>query len=388
MGRKNRNRKPLTVNKVKNVRYKAEYLDIAQLQKRCFAKISDFFCEGTVTNTANGPLIFKDNGSKILAVAHLDTVQHSKVFNVVQDRNGLTRLNNLQLDDRLGAHIIIDVLPKFGITVDVLLTTGEERGMSTASELDKSVVDYSKYNWIIEFDRRGIDVATYQYGDKTTKELLSKYGVQDMYGIYSDICDIDFVGVKGFNWGVGYYDNHSHTSHCLLEETEYMIEVFIDFYADMKDTRLEHVYSPTYCRSTGYWSGGFTSPKRPTYTSYKPSNDRYKDYILEIEALEALRKYEETVDGELSDNAKQFFMDEYISYKKTKRTHTGTCEMIDFQDDYEPAFDPRYLEQTYNETGFDIVDEEDELTLVDEEPSSRLEESDAGYDYYPYEKPM
>ena len=37
------------------------------------------------------------------------------------------------LDDRLGAYIILDLLPKLGINVDVLLTVGEEQGRSTAN---------------------------------------------------------------------------------------------------------------------------------------------------------------------------------------------------------------------------------------------------------------
>ncbi len=51
-----------------------------------------------------------------------------------------------------------------GINVDVLLTTGEEMGQSSAAYFDPGE---KKYNWMFQFDRGGTDVVTYDYGDKS-----------------------------------------------------------------------------------------------------------------------------------------------------------------------------------------------------------------------------
>src|SRR5215469_11790126 len=60
---------------------------------------------------------FRDNGSSVLAVAHLDTV--------VRPKNRIPRFSNTErgpmvtsgaLDDRLGAYVILCLLPRLGIT--------------------------------------------------------------------------------------------------------------------------------------------------------------------------------------------------------------------------------------------------------------------------------
>ena len=105
---------------------------------------------------------FKDNGSDILAVAHLDTVAGRKARTArIVDTEAGPVIHSRALDDRLGAYVILDMLPKLGLTFDWLLTTGEESGMSTAAFFDAP----KKYRWIIEFDRGGTDVVMYHYED-------------------------------------------------------------------------------------------------------------------------------------------------------------------------------------------------------------------------------
>jgi acetylornithine deacetylase/succinyl-diaminopimelate desuccinylase-like protein len=75
---------------------------------------------------------FRDNGASVLAVAHLDTVvrHQQRLCNFVETAGGEIVYSGA-LDDRLGAYVILDMLPKLGINVDVLLTVGEESGQST-----------------------------------------------------------------------------------------------------------------------------------------------------------------------------------------------------------------------------------------------------------------
>lgn len=181
---------------------------------------------------------FKDNGADILAVAHLDTV-------VQRDERSATFVNTHAgpvvfsgaLDDRLGAYIILELLPKLGINVDVLLTVGEESGRSTAEHFETE----KDYRWIIEFDRGGTDVVLYQYDDEDTRALVSGSGARVAIGAFSDISYMEHLGRKAFNWGVGYEDYHGPRGHAFLEDTAKMVGHFLEFWKNNSETTLPHV---------------------------------------------------------------------------------------------------------------------------------------------------
>ena len=180
---------------------------------------------------------FRDNGSDVLAVAHLDTVapanQRTCAF---LDTAAGPVVYSRALDDRLGAYIILDLLPTLGVTHDVLLTVGEETGESTAEYFDA----LKDYNWMIEFDRGGTDVVMYQYDDETTASLVRDSGARVGDGIFSDICYLEHLGVKGFNWGTGYRDYHSSRAHAYLDDTFTMVNHYLNFHETNADTPLPH----------------------------------------------------------------------------------------------------------------------------------------------------
>lgn len=184
---------------------------------------------------------FRDNGSSILAVAHLDTVisHKQRMCGFLETAAGEVCYSG-SLDDRLGAYTILELLPKLGINVDILLTTGEESGRSTA-EYFKSEKDY---NWAIEFDRGGTDVVMYEYEDDLTVDLVRSVGARVGMGSFSDIAYLTQLGVKAFNWGVGYQDYHSTRGHVFLDDLFQMIEYFVDFHDLYSGERLEHEAAP------------------------------------------------------------------------------------------------------------------------------------------------
>lgn len=187
----------------------------------------------------NGEIIngyaFKDNGSNILAVAHLDTALQSDVFEVFDlDDDYAVLCPNL--DDRLGVYIIMDLLPKMGINVDVLLTTGEETAQSTA----RNFVTEKKYNWIVEFDRRGVDTVCYDYSDKSWDSTIQEYFKLGQ-GTFTDISELENLGCKALNIGIGYYNEHTHNSYAILSQTISQVEAFKGFYTANKNTFFKHV---------------------------------------------------------------------------------------------------------------------------------------------------
>lgn len=210
--------------------------ELQQLRKRCLAPIQDFRSEGEVGHTPDGCYVYRDNGASILAVAHLDVVQPApRHFGARKGRADV--IYNAQLDDRLGAWIILDLLPAMGVNVDVLLTEGEESCRSTAAHFwpDK------QYNWLIEFDRGGTDVVMYDYETFELIELLEAQENETGWGTYSDISEMGHLGVAGFNWGIGYYDNHFRNSHFKVSECREAISRFVKFYEAHKDTSFPYV---------------------------------------------------------------------------------------------------------------------------------------------------
>lgn len=189
---------------------------------------------------------FADNGSKILAVAHLDHVQSDGTCQVVKTAAGMLALSGA-LDDRLGAYVILELLPKLGITCDWLLTTDEEIGASTASDFpfdaNGDLITDKEYNWIIEFDRGGTDVVMYDFETDELTKLVEASGARVGVGSFSDICCLEHLGCAAFNWGVGYEDYHGPRSHAWLEDTFRMVARFLKFHKANADKFLE--YEPT-----------------------------------------------------------------------------------------------------------------------------------------------
>ncbi len=194
------------------------------LVKRCLQSEKSLFNE--VGNC--GRYAHKDNGSNILAVAHCDWVDACHKIEI-----GELYVKTPRLDDRLGVYTILDLLPKMDINVDILLTTDEEIGASTADLF----VPSKKYNWIVEFDRRGVDAATYHYYgmDKYAEKYFNV-----VTGSFSDISFMD-IGCCGINVGVGYYREHSRD--CFVNLGDYCRQMikFKKFYNRFKDVSIPHV---------------------------------------------------------------------------------------------------------------------------------------------------
>lgn len=206
-----------------------------QLKDICRKPLSEFYEYGEKYITPDGILYYKDNGSKVLAIAHLDTVQDSKHYRVVDGR-GTRIIFAPQLDDRLGAYVILHLLPSLGIKADILLTEGEETGKSTAKyfKVDK------QYNWMFSFDRAGTDTVLYQYHDKPTEKLLSDHGFNVQVGACSDIAYLERLGIKGFNFGVGYYNNHALQAYAVEHHILHNVQLFQKFYAEFENIALVH----------------------------------------------------------------------------------------------------------------------------------------------------
>lgn len=200
-------------------------------------------------------LCHQDNGGNVLMVAHLDSTMPPKWFDVAKgqgDRRGHNLIFCPTVDDRLGAYVLLDLLPRLLKErdlppIDILLTEGEETGNTTAAFFNLEEAGKS-YHWMGQFDRMASDVVHYQYRHPKWLGALRERFSRVEHGMFSDICWLEQLGCAGANWGTGYHDYTGYRAWADLDELAAMVSGFIDFYAAHHETRFAHEVLPRYER--------------------------------------------------------------------------------------------------------------------------------------------
>lgn len=236
---------------------KGKSIDMQQLRKRCTMPVDAFSEEFTVYPSPDGTRYWlrETPGAQILFVGHLDVVdavermQHFEFANIP----GTPLLFNAWLDDRLGVYLGADFLPSLGVKCDVLLTENEEHCASTARDFETD----KAYNWMFMFDRGGEDVVMYEYHTEELAKLLREVGYTVSRGTYSCIRELEHLGISGFNFGTGYYDNHGKMGYANLAHTIGSVNRFVKFYNKHAGERFPYVQQPkvTYTYNNSTWGG-------------------------------------------------------------------------------------------------------------------------------------
>lgn len=239
------------------------WFSLSELRRHCLASFEDYASRynATITNADNSDsrYIHIDRGGSVLAVAHLDISdgQNWHKVNGKWERLSSTPvafshfpggIQSRALDDRLGAYIILDVLPSLGVVCDVLLTDNEEICQSTAKYFDTD----KRYNWVFSFDRAGTDVVLYQYENAETLDVCYDAGIVAGIGSYSDIVDLEYLGVAGFNFGTGYHEQHTDQCYAEHNVVRQCIWQFMRFYAKYGNRQFPH--TPRRARDDSLWS--------------------------------------------------------------------------------------------------------------------------------------
>lgn len=177
---------------------------------------------------------YRQGSVPVLGVAHADTVLNSVNF----EHDGKDKVYSPELDDRLGLWTLLHGLPSIGVSdYSILVTDFEEVGRSTASEFEPPI----DYNWVFQFDRRGTGVVNYEYSDDGLFDsLLSTCFGKLHNGSFSDICSLTHLGVKGFNVGTAYYNEHTHGCWANLKELRKQMRSFQRFFSAFKGWKLPH----------------------------------------------------------------------------------------------------------------------------------------------------
>lgn len=183
--------------------------------------------------------LYPSGKSKILFVAHTDTVNNDPDVALFKFHNQDWLLSNVH-DDRIGVYIGKIILPRLGLEdMDVLLTTDEEKGQTTAKEFKPKT---HNYNWMFSFDRADDSGAFYGYDDKYQGwEKDVKEYIKASHGSFSCIKALDHLDIPGINWPNHNSGNHSPSSFINVPKLVEEIERFIQFYTcnlDKKYARL------------------------------------------------------------------------------------------------------------------------------------------------------
>lgn len=238
-----------------------------------------------------------DGKPRALAIAHVDTVfddkpaidpPKQKTRLIPGKRPAYTGYNRLHkpvqtdpyiiksgaLDDRLGVAILLDILPVVmpDFKYDILLTTDEEIGQSTASDWCSSldIEDLNRaenYQFIFEFDRAGTDVVTYQFNNPVAESYLEEAGWHIGLGAFTDICDVMPLGIWAANFGCGYHNQHSNDCYVDLYDLDINLRRFALFVHKIGSDMFEDVKRPTKSHYQGTYS----------YSNYSQYFDRYND---------------------------------------------------------------------------------------------------------------
>ena len=240
----------------------------------------------------------------MLGIAHLDHVQRGKHFFAVKDpAEDDTYIFNPRLDDRIGAYVLHSLLPKYGINVDVLLTTDEEIGRTTGEEFFPT----KDYNWMFEVDREGRDVVMYQYeDDHALNGALRDVGFHIGFGSFSDISFMDHIGCSGFNVGSGLEHGHSEIAGLYLGHLEEQLLKFFKFYELHQDTRFEHVYESRASKGrvrTWYYDRSWEKEYYENYATKEGRTVWEKNREFQPQELVSLDDETDWIDAEQMDGA-------------------------------------------------------------------------------------
>lgn len=217
----------------------SKLIDVKRLEAYCLADVPTDLDSGFVYDEDND-YWFKDNDADILAVVHFDTVATPDqiLFGTTFDEDKQSFVvNSIQLDDRLGLYIINDLLPSRGVKANILVTTDEEIGRSTAANYDNP--ENIDYKWGFSFDRRGVLPVLYGYEKQEEwKKAVEKHS-EIATGSSSDISKLYKLGKCFVNWGTGYHGEHSSDCYAYFSDIETCVDTFVSFYQENKDKTFE-----------------------------------------------------------------------------------------------------------------------------------------------------
>lgn len=227
--------------------------------------------------------VYADGKFPVLLVAHMDTV-HKKLpefFCYKNQMDIVSSPNGIGGDDRCGIYMILEIIKKYNCSV--VFCEDEEIGAVGAEKFVKSEVSQGlKFNYIIEFDRRGSkDAVFYNCDNDEFEEFITKEFFKTAYGSFSDISTIaPALGVAAVNLSCGYYEAHTTKEYVVMSEMERVIREACKLLERTTDKDVFEYIESSYSYNGGY--GGYYGGWYDDYDDYSYSSwGRKKYYLIE-----------------------------------------------------------------------------------------------------------
>lgn len=190
----------------------------------------------TTIHHQKGLYLYYDNPkASVLLVAHIDTVTKAQLKNhhTTNTKSGKITIANkkadcLGADDRAGIYTILEYIRIHGIAnVSILFTHGEETGGIGISAFvkDKHKLDHIKL--AIEIDKGGEHNVACVYDDDDSKlqDYLTNLGYKLIWGSYTDICNLQDIGISAVNISANYYKQHTTSEYLIFSDIQKTIDL-------------------------------------------------------------------------------------------------------------------------------------------------------------------
>ena len=172
--------------------------------------------------------VYAEGTFPVLLVAHLDTVHKKLPKKIIYKKGAFSSPNGIGGDDRCGIFMILDIVKQYNCSV--LFCEDEEVGgvgaekflmTKTADEL------IGKFNYLIEFDRKGKDDAVFYNCDNPDFEdfITSDKFYSTSFGSFSDISLLaPYLKAAAVNLSCGYHKAHTTQEYVVWSEMMNSIE--------------------------------------------------------------------------------------------------------------------------------------------------------------------
>lgn len=199
--------------------------------------------------------VYLQGSFPVLLVAHMDTV-HSKLPGNIKNDNGvLSSPNGIGGDDRCGIYMILEIKKKYDCSI--LFCEDEESGCVGAQKFAKTDLAKElagKFNYIIEFDRKGKnDAVFYECDNEDFEEFITEEFYKTQYGSFSDISVVaPTLGIAAVNLSCGYYNAHTKEEYVVWSEMNDSIRAAMKILARTTEKNKFEYIEAKYGKAYGY----------------------------------------------------------------------------------------------------------------------------------------
>lgn len=195
----------------------------------------------------------------VLLMAHMDTVHKETCRDIINENGKIYSPQGIGGDDRCGIFMIMNIVKE--LHCSVLLCEDEEMGMVGARKFTKSdYVNDVDVNYIIEFDRKGVNDAVFYSCDNKefTDFVCDNTGFKESYGSFSDISTVaPALKTAAVNLSCGYYNAHTTQEYVMYDEMMDIIEA-AKALIKTESEHFEYIAKKSYFGNYSYRNGNYS----------------------------------------------------------------------------------------------------------------------------------